>query len=181
MGLRCVWIGVVYRLCSGPGMSLFFCVGRGLLCRYYVAVGLLHCVLCGLCCCTVNGLVFTVRGWFMYVMLYLLPLRYFVVSALLCIVFSVSYACVVTLHVRVVCVVRQERRCTTQTTRTCSVTTHAYDTENTTHNNALTTKYLKGSRYNITYINQPRTVNTKPLTVQQQSPHRTQCNKPTAT
>jgi len=28
-GLRCVWIGVVYRLCSGPGMSLFFCVVSG--------------------------------------------------------------------------------------------------------------------------------------------------------
>jgi len=46
-------------------------------------------------------------------------------------------------------------------------------TENTTQNNALTTKYLKGSRYNITYINQPRTVNTIPLTVQQQRPQRT--------
>jgi len=37
----------------------------------------------------------------MYVMLNMLPLRYFGVSACLCVVLSVSYACVVTLHGRV--------------------------------------------------------------------------------
>jgi len=50
----------------------------------------MHCVLSGRRCFTVNGLVFTVRGCFMYVMFYLLLLRYFVGSTLLCVVFSVS-------------------------------------------------------------------------------------------
>ena len=60
-------------------------------------------VLCGHCCCTVNGMVFTVRGWFMYVMLYLLPLRYFVVSALFCVVFSVIHVCCYTACARCLC------------------------------------------------------------------------------